>query len=87
MGNNDRNRPSCFFLRFLTYQTDPEEIKNLVKSMNRASWEINQQLYGICYHMSGMGWQDALLLSSKERDGMIKYINKMIEQQNEAYGG
>lgn len=87
MGNQSRIRPSCFFLRFLTYQTDPEQIKDLIKSMNKNTWEIEQQLYGICYHMSGMGWNDALSLSATQRNDMIKYINKMIEKENSTNGG
>lgn len=55
--------------------------------MNKNVWEIEQQLYGICYHMNGVGWNDALSLSSTQRNDMIKYINKMIEQTNAANGG
>jgi hypothetical protein len=66
---------------------DPEQIKDLIESLKRSAWDIEQQILGICYHMPSVTYENAWGMSSKERDTTIKYINKRIEAQNEANKG
>jgi len=66
---------------------DPEQIKDLIESLKRSAWELEQQILGICYHMSSVTYDNAWAMSAKERETTIKYINKRIEAQNEANKG
>ena len=51
-------------------------------SLHRNSWEIEQQIIGICYNMHNIPWSDAWMMSAQQRERVIKYINKRIEEQN-----
>ena len=48
---------------------------------------IEQGCIELCYHMKGVTWNEAWGMSPTQRVKIIKYVNKVYKEQDEAYSG
>ena len=81
----NRIRSSNFFLRFLITAA-PAEIQSRLKELNVERGEIEQQVIDICYHFPSITWGTGWDLDAKQRERLIKYINKKQEEKAKAFG-
>lgn len=87
VGGGDRIQPCKFFLGFLT-TAEPDKIGDLIKQYEAERKSIKKQLTDVCYHMNGgVTRTEAWLMSPEEREEAINYINRIIEEKEEALTG
>lgn len=57
------------------------DIVNLLEEYQRASVQIERQIFDMVYSMDGgISWTEAWEMSPKERNDLISYVNHKIEE-------
>ena len=61
----------------------PEELMDHIKSMEKETRKLKEQIFDICYFMKGgVELDSAWALSFADRDLIISHINKRLKEEN-----
>lgn len=61
----------------------PEQVTDLIERYQRESQQLEEQIVDLCYFMKGgLEWNSAWELSYRDRETIIKVLNRRIKEQN-----
>lgn len=61
---------------------DYDKIRNTIREMNKEVEMIESQIVDICYYMKGgITWNDAWMLSPRQREKIVKSLSKKLQQE------
>ena len=64
-----------------------EEIRDYLDTLSDERNTIEETCMDICFHMKGVSWNEAWGMSAEQRSGIIKYVNKVYQEREEAQTG
>ena len=70
----------------MTYAST-EDIKSHLDSLQEDSDSIEQQCIDVSYHMKGVTWNEVWGMSPEQRSKIIKNVNKIYKDREEAQTG
>ena len=63
------------------------EIKNFLEELRLEYDAIEKQCIEVCYHMKGVTWNEVWGMSPEQRGKVIKFVNKIYKEKEEAQSG